>query len=163
MAKRSSGSEGTPATRALAAARVPFAVRRYTHNPAVTDFGAEAARELAVDPECIFKTLIAVVDEELIVAIVPVTRMVQLKSLAKASGGKRARLADPALAERRTGYVVGGISPIGQKTMLQTVLDSSALEHPQILVSGGRRGLDIELDPRDLVVLTGAVTAPIAV
>lgn len=109
-----------------------------------------------------FKTLLAEVDGSLVVGIVPVSCLLDLKSLAAAAGGRRAAMADPALAERRTGYVVGGISPIGQRTRLPTWLDESALLWPTVLVSGGRRGFDLELAPADLVAVTGAQLADIA-
>lgn len=109
-----------------------------------------------------FKTLVVSVDGQLAVAVVPVANRLDLKAIAAALGGKKATLAQPALAEKRTGYVVGGISPVGQKTSLRTVVDETALEHPSIFVSGGRRGFDIEVAPADLVRVTGASTAAIA-
>jgi Cys-tRNA(Pro)/Cys-tRNA(Cys) deacylase len=130
-------------------------------------FGLEAAEALAssmsIEPERVFKTLLADVDGRLVVGIVPVTGKLDLKALAGAVGGKRAAMADPATAERRTGYVVGGISPIGQKTAHPTVLDESAELWDTVVVSGGRRGLDLELAPADLVSVTGATLAAIAV
>lgn len=136
-------------------------MRAYEHDPAVTDFGGEAAAALGVEPARVFKTLLAEVDGALVVGIVPVSGRLDLKALAAALGGRRASMADPALAERRTGYVVGGISPLGQRTRLRTVLDISALQYEAVLVSGGRRGLDIELSPSDLVRATEASTARI--
>lgn len=153
---------GTPATVALRAAGIPFTERAYSHDPAVTDFGREAAEALGVEPDRVFKTLLADVDGRLVVGIVPVTGKLDLKALAAAVGGKRATMADPALAERRTGYVVGGISPIGQKTAHPTVLDETAELWDTVFVSGGRRGLDLELTPTDLVRATTAVLADIA-
>lgn len=153
---------GTPATVALTAAGIPFTEHAYTHDPANTNYGLEAATALGLDPDRVFKTLLADIDGELIVAIVPVTGKVDLKRLAAAAGGKRASMADPAVAERRTGYVVGGISPIGQKTRHRTVLDETAELWDTVYVSGGRRGFDIELAPADLIRATGAVTADIA-
>jgi Cys-tRNA(Pro)/Cys-tRNA(Cys) deacylase len=146
---------------ALAKAGVEFTVRAYEHDPAAPSYGLEAASALGVEPARVFKTLLATVDGRLTVAVVPVDGSLDLKALAAASGGKRAEMADPAAAERSTGYVVGGISPLGQRRQLPTVVDASALDHPTVLVSGGRRGLDIELAPTDLVSLTQAVTAPI--
>ncbi|WP_240740087.1 Cys-tRNA(Pro) deacylase [Leucobacter triazinivorans] len=146
---------------ALVRAGIPFEVRGYAHAAAVTDFGGEAAAALGVAPERVFKTLLAEVDGVLAVGIVPVSGTLDLKALAAALGGKRAAMADPALAERRTGYVVGGISPIGQRTSLRTVLDVSAREHGTVLVSGGRRGLDLELRPDDLARATAAIWARI--
>jgi Cys-tRNA(Pro)/Cys-tRNA(Cys) deacylase len=125
-------------------------------------FGMEAARALGLDPAQVFKTLVADVDGRPTVAVVPVDRSVDLKALAGAMGGKRAAMAEPAAAERVTGYVVGGISPLGQRRRLPTVVDASAMAWPTILVSAGRRGLDVELAPGDLVALTGAVTAAVA-
>ena len=152
----------TPAVAVLTRAGVAFVVRPYAHDPAAGSFGAEAAQALGAAPERVLKTLVASVDGALTVAIVPVSGSLDLKALAAAVGGKRADLADPRAAERATGYVVGGISPLGQRRPLPTVLDSSALAHPAVLVSGGRRGLDVELAPADLLRLTRAVAAPIA-
>ena len=117
---------------------------------------------LGLDPATVFKTLVADVDSKLTVAIVPVERQLDLKALAAAVGGKRAQMADVKQAERTTGYVAGGISPLGQRKPLPTVIDQSALAHPAVHVSGGRRGLEIELAPADLIRLTNAVAAPIA-
>jgi Cys-tRNA(Pro)/Cys-tRNA(Cys) deacylase len=128
----------------------------------VTDFGREAADALGVEPERVFKTLLADVDGRLVVGIVPVTGKLDLKALAAAVGGKKAVMADAALAERRTGYIVGGISPIGQKTAHETVLDETAELWDTVFVSGGRRGLDLELAPADLIRATSAVVADIA-
>jgi Cys-tRNA(Pro)/Cys-tRNA(Cys) deacylase len=152
---------GTPATKALEAAGIPFTPRPYRHDPASTDYGNDAAAALGVPAERVLKTLVADVDGALVVAVVPVSGSLDLKALAAAVGGKRAALADPAVAERRTGYVVGGISPIGQRTRLPLVLDASALRHPTVLVSGGRRGFDLELAPADLLRVTGGTTAAI--
>jgi len=153
---------GTPATVALTAASIPFTAHSYEHDPANTNFGLEAAAALQLDPGQVFKTLLADVDGRLVVGIVPVTGKLDLKALATAVGGKRAEMADPKLAERRTGYVVGGISPIGQKTAHPTVLDETAELYDTIFVSGGRRGLDLELAPADLVRITDATVAAIA-
>jgi Cys-tRNA(Pro)/Cys-tRNA(Cys) deacylase len=155
-------SAATPATVALAAAGIPFTPHAYEHDPAVTAFGVEAARELGVDEARVFKTLLAAADERLVVAIVPVARQLDLKSLAAAVGAKRAALADAALAERKTGYVVGGISPIGQKSHLATVLDASASTFDTVYVSGGRRGFDIELSSADLLAVTRGRLVPLA-
>lgn len=154
---------GTPATVALANAGIPFTAHAYEHDPANTNFGLEAAEALQLDPEQVFKTLLADVDGSLVVGIVPVTGKLDLKALAAAVGGKRAEMADPKLAERRTGYVVGGISPIGQKNAHTTVLDETAELYDTVFVSGGRRGLDIELAPGDLIGVTGAIVAAIGV
>ncbi len=155
-------SAGTPATVALAAAGIVFVEHPYEHDPANSNFGIEAASALGFEPERVFKTLITDVDSAITVAIVPVSGKLDLKALASAVGGKKAQLADPQLAERRTGYVVGGISPVGQKIAHPTVLDESAELFDTILVSGGRRGFDIELAPADLVRITHATVAPIA-
>ena len=154
---------GTPAILAAEAARIPFTVLEYTHDPAAASYGLEAAQVLGLDPATVFKTLVASVDgTRLVVAIVPVGARLNLKALAAAAGGKRAELAEPAAAERATGYVLGGISPLGQKRRLPTVVDASALEQPTIHVSGGRRGLELALSPADLIRLTAATSAPIA-
>jgi len=153
---------GTPATVALAAAGIAFTPHAYEHDAANTNFGLEAASALKLDPEQVFKTLLADVDGVLTVAIVPVTGKLDLKALAAAVGGKKAEMADPRVAERKTGYVVGGISPIGQKTRHATVLDETAELFDTIFVSGGRRGFDIELAPADLLAITGGQVAAIA-
>lgn len=156
----------TPATRALEQAKVPHTVRAYEHDAAAAEaaggYGLEAAAALGVEPARVLKTLLADVDGRLVVAVVPVTGQLDLKAVAAAVGGKRARMADPGAAERATGYVVGGISPLGQKRRLATVVDASALGHGTVLVSAGRRGVDVELAPQDLVRLTGAVVAAVA-
>jgi Cys-tRNA(Pro)/Cys-tRNA(Cys) deacylase len=152
---------GTPATVALTKANVPFTTHTYEHDPAAGSFGAEAAEAMGVVPERVFKTLLAEVDGKLTVAVVPVSGSLDLKALASAVGGKKAAMADPATAERSTGYVLGGISPLGQRKPLRTVVDESALEFETVLCSGGRRGLEIELAPAELVRLTAAVTASI--
>lgn len=152
----------TPATVALRAAGIQFREHRYRHDPAAASYGLEAAAALGLDTDRVFKTLLAEVDGRLTVGIVPVTGTLDLTALAAAVGGKRAVLADPALAERKTGYVVGGISPIGQKSRLPTVLDETAEFWDSVFVSGGRRGLEIELAPADLLRATGAVLADIA-
>ncbi|MGP2438046.1 Cys-tRNA(Pro) deacylase [Streptomyces sp. JW3] len=163
MAKKAKKQQpgGTPATVALTAADVPYTVHSYDHDPAHPSYGEEAAEAMGVPPERVFKTLVADVDGALTVAVVPVAGKLDLKALAAAVGGKRAAMADPALAERTTGYVRGGISPLGQRKRLRTVLDDSATGHPTICVSAGRRGLEIELAPTDLATLTDAVLAPV--
>lgn len=152
---------GTPATVALARAGVAFTVRPYDHDPAAESYGLEAAEALGVEPARVFKTLVAHVDDALTVAVVPVSGTLDLKALARARGGKRAAMAEVRAAERATGYVAGGISPLGQRTTLPTVVDATAGGFPTIFVSGGRRGVDLELAPADLVQLTSAVVAPI--
>ncbi|MEU2850673.1 Cys-tRNA(Pro) deacylase [Streptomyces syringium] len=164
MAKkaRKQQSGATPAIVALEKAGTVFSVRAYEHDPAAPSYGEEAAEALGVDPSRVFKTLVADVDGVLTVAVVPVSGSLDLKALAAAVGGKRAAMADPAAAERTTGYVRGGISPLGQRKRLPTALDASAGTYPTICVSAGRRGLEVELSPDDLAALTGAVLAPIA-
>ena len=159
MAKKAAG--GTPATVALTRAGVPFTLHEYAHDPRAASYGLEAADALGLDPARVLKTLLAQVDGRLAVAVVPVSGQLDLKALARVLGGARAVMADPAAAERATGYVVGGISPIGQKRTHPTVLDESSLSHPTVFVSAGRRGLDLELAPAELVRVTGAVIAPI--
>jgi Cys-tRNA(Pro)/Cys-tRNA(Cys) deacylase len=163
MARRSSGarSGATPATVALERAGVRFTLHAYDHDPAAASYGLEAAEQLGLAPAAVFKTLVAEVEGRLVVGIVPVSGQLDLKALAAAVGGKRASMADPTAAERTTGYVVGGISPIGQRRPLPTVIDSSALELPTVYVSGGRRGLDLGVAPQDLVALLDATVAPI--
>jgi Cys-tRNA(Pro)/Cys-tRNA(Cys) deacylase len=141
---------------------VAFTTHAYTHDPKHASYGLEAAEALGLDPASVFKTLVADVDGKLTVAIVPVETQLDLKALAKAVKGKRAQMADVKLAERTTGYVAGGISPLGQRKALPTVLDEQALEHAAIHVSGGRRGLELELAPQDLQRLTRATVAPIS-
>jgi Cys-tRNA(Pro)/Cys-tRNA(Cys) deacylase len=159
---RNTKAPGTPATVALTRAGVPFTAHVYEHDPAAASYGLEAAEALGLEPATVFKTLLADVDGELVVGIVPVTGQLDLKALAAAVGGKKAVMADPAVAERVTGYVVGGISPIGQKRQLRTVLDETAEAHPTVFVSGGRRGLDLGLAPADLARVTRATRAGIA-
>lgn len=163
MARRSvGGSTGTPATRVLAEAGVAHVLRSYVHDPRAASYGVEAAEALGVPAERVFKTLLADVDGALVVGIVPVDAQLDLKALAAAVGGRRAAMAAVPRAERATGYVAGGISPLGQRTRHQSVLDDSALQHPTILVSAGRRGLDVELAPSHLMHLLDARIAPIA-
>ncbi|WP_406057629.1 Cys-tRNA(Pro) deacylase [Streptomyces sp. NBC_01077] len=159
--KQKKNNGGTPATVALTAAGTPFTLHAYDHDPASASYGEEAAEALGVSPDRVFKTLVADVDGELTVAVVPVAGQLDLKALASAVGGKRAAMADPAAAERTTGYVRGGISPLGQRKRLRTVLDASASDHASICISAGRRGLEVELSPTDLAALTSAVVAPI--
>ena len=152
---------GTPATVALTKAGVASHVHPYDHDPSAPSYGNEAAEALGLDPHEVFKTLLASVDGRLVVAVVPVSGQLDLKALAAAVGGKKAVMADPADAERATGYVVGGISPVGQRRRLTTVVDESAPALSTIYVSGGRRGLDIGLSPTDLLAVTGASYARI--
>jgi Cys-tRNA(Pro)/Cys-tRNA(Cys) deacylase len=147
----------TPALVALDRAGVEHRVHEYAHDPRARSYGLEAADKLGVDAARVFKTLVVDVDGRPHVAVVPVEAELDLRSL-----GKRAALAAQADAERITGYVAGGISPLGQRRRLPTLLDESALGHGTIFVSAGRRGLDVELAPEDLVRLTGATTRRIA-
>jgi Cys-tRNA(Pro)/Cys-tRNA(Cys) deacylase len=160
MAKKPAGG-GTPATTALTRAKIPYVVHSYDHDPHAESYGLEAAEALGLDPERVYKTLFVSVDGRLTVGIVPVSGQLDLKAVAAAVGGKKAVMADPADAERASGYVVGGISPIGQRKAHPTVLDESALGHETVFVSGGRRGMDLEVAPADLVRVTRATTAPI--
>ena len=160
MARHKPG--GTPALVILQRSGVDFSVHTYSHDPAAESFGMEAAEALDLDPATVFKTLLAEVDGAPTVAIVPVTGQLDLKGLAAARGGKRARMMEVAAAERLTGYVAGGISPLGQRKALPTVIDASAEGLATIYVSGGQRGLDIGIAPGDLLSLTGATYAHIA-
>jgi Cys-tRNA(Pro)/Cys-tRNA(Cys) deacylase len=152
---------GTRATDLLARLKIAHTVHRYEHDPRGGGYGLEAAAALGMAPERVFKTLIAEVDERLVVAVVPVAGSLDLKALAGAAGGKKARMADPAAAERATGYVTGGISPIGQRRSLPAVLDATALTFDTILVSAGQRGLEIEIAPAHLIRAAGAGVATI--
>ena len=153
---------GTTATLALERAKIPFTLHEYPHDPRHDSYGLEASEALGVPPERVFKTLVAAVDGSLAVGVVPVHRQLDLKALAAAVGGKKAVLAEVAAAERATGYVAGGISPVGQKRRLPVVIDASALEFATMFCSAGRRGLEIEIAPADLVKAAGATVAPIA-
>ncbi len=161
MSKNQS-ADSTPATAHLHREGIAFTAHTYVHDPRAESFGLEAAEALGLEPELVFKTLLADVDGELVVGIIPVTTTLDLKALASTLGGKRAHMADPVLAQRSTGYVLGGISPIGQKKPHRTVIDETAELWPSVYVSGGRRGLDLELAPEDLIAVTGALVAPIA-
>lgn len=152
---------GTPATVALTRAGVDFTLHSYIHDPRAASYGLEAAEALDLDPARVFKTLMASLDGALVVGIVPVSGQLDLKALARTLGGSKAVLADVADAERATGYVAGGISPLGQKRAHRTVLDESALAFATVFVSAGRRGLDLEIAPADLVATTEAVTGQI--
>lgn len=147
----------TPAVVAAQLAGIPFTLHEYEHDPAASSYGLEAAVKTGVDQARVFKTLVVAQDGKLFVAIVPVAAQLDLRAL-----GKRAALADRAAAERATGYVLGGISPLGQRKRLPTVVDESALGHETIFVSAGRRGLELELAPGDLVTLTDAHVAAVA-
>jgi len=153
----------TPAINAAKKKKIPFTVHQYDHDPANESYGKEAAVKLGIAEERVFKTLVVRLDDErLVVAVIPVASMLSMKLMAKASGAKRASMADKAVVERSTGYVVGGVSPLGQKKRIPIVIDSSAGDFPTIYVSAGRRGLEIELSAKDLAMLTGAVFADIS-
>ena len=154
--------KGTPATLLLVREGVAHTLHPYQPDASSSSYGEAGAAALGVDPARMFKTLLADLDGTLVCAVVPVSGSLDLKALAAALGGKKAAMADPAAAERATGYVVGGISPLGQKARLRTVVDVSATSFDAVHVSGGRRGLSLELAPADLVRLTSAVVAAVA-
>lgn len=155
-------AQGTPATALLAKQKIAHSLHPYDVSPDAPNYGALVATAIGADPARVFKTLVTEVDGALTVAVVPVTGELDLKALAAAAGGKRAAMADRAVAERVTGYVRGGISPLGQRKRLPTVIDRTALDDARIYVSAGRRGLQVQLAPADLVRLTQATVAPIA-
>lgn len=147
----------TPAITQAKKAKIRFRVHEYEHDPAAGAYGLEAAQKLGLDPKRVFKTLVASADgKELVVAVVPVAQHLDMKLLAKAVGAKKAAMAEARAVERTTGYVLGGVSPLGQKKRLKTVIDRSAQDHETIFVSAGRRGMDMELSPADLAALTSA-------
>lgn len=152
----------TPAIERAKAAKITFQIHEYEHDPAADSYGEEAAEKLGVASDRVFKTLVVSYGAgDLAVAVLPVSRQLNLKQFAKAIGAKKAAMADRAVAERATGYVLGGVSPIGQKKALTTVIDGSAEPLDTIYVSAGRRGLEIELSPADLSALTRGKFAPI--
>jgi Cys-tRNA(Pro)/Cys-tRNA(Cys) deacylase len=155
-------AHGTPATALLTRRKIAYTLHPYEHDPRAHAYGEEAAEALGIEPARLFKTLIAAVDGRLACGVVPVSARLDLKAFAAALGGKRSELADPAAAARATGYVVGGISPIGQKSRLRVVVDASVEAFDTVFVSAGRRGLQVELRPADLVAAAEATTAPIA-
>lgn len=161
MSRRRDPGGATPATVALERAGVAHTLHPYDHDGRATSYGEEAAAALGLDPATVLKTLLAQTDTGLVVAVVPVSGSLDLKALAGAVGRKRATMAEPRAAERATGYVVGGISPLGQRSRLTTVVDASALDHDRVWVSAGRRGLDVGLAPADLVRLTDALVAAV--
>ena len=163
MAKKSKHSEtGTGAILALQKAGITPVIHTYEHDERAQAWGLEAAQALGLDPARVFKTLLVSHEKSLAVVVIPVASRLDLKAIAKQLGWKKAQLADPALAQRTTGYVVGGISPLGQKKALPTLIDTSAATHETVFVSGGRRGLDLELDPQVLAQLTKASFAEVA-
>jgi Cys-tRNA(Pro)/Cys-tRNA(Cys) deacylase len=151
----------TPAVVALDAAGIAYTIHEYERGEDLRDFGREAAVALGLDHDQVFKTLVVVADDELVVAVVPVSCQLSMKRVASAVGAKKAVMCEPARAERSSGYIVGGISPIGQRRPLRTVVDESAELFDVMYVSGGKRGLDIGLAPSDLVNVLDAVVAPI--
>jgi Cys-tRNA(Pro)/Cys-tRNA(Cys) deacylase len=157
MSKHHGASGPTRAVEALETAGVSYTIVEYRHDPRSRSFGEESAERIGGDPGRIFKTLLVRCDgDEYVVAVVPVDHHLSMKAIARAVGGKSAEMADPAVAQRRTGYVVGGISPLGQTTRHRTFIDESALDHETILVSGGKRGMSVEVSPVDLAEVTGA-------
>ncbi|HET8789992.1 MAG TPA: Cys-tRNA(Pro) deacylase [Modicisalibacter sp.] len=153
----------TPAVRALRRAGIDFELLEYAHDPASPAYGEEAARALALPARAVFKTLLANIDgKRLVVALVPVSGSLDLKALARAASGKKASMAEATAAERATGYVVGGISPLGQKQHLEAFIDTSAESLSRVYVSGGRRGLELALAPTDLQRLIAARLVPLA-
>jgi Cys-tRNA(Pro)/Cys-tRNA(Cys) deacylase len=153
---------GTAATILLERAKIPFTLHEYAHDPRRESYGLEASEALGVPPERVFKTLVAAVDGSLAVGVVPVHRQLDLKALAAAVGGKKAVMAEVSAAERATGFVAGGISPVGQRRRLPVVVDESALAFGTMFCSAGRRGLEIEIAPADLIKAAGATAAAIA-
>jgi Cys-tRNA(Pro)/Cys-tRNA(Cys) deacylase len=162
VGRRGEAGASTPATTALTRAGIAFSLHPYVHDPAAASYGMEAAAALSVPPAQVFKTLLVEGEGRLAVGVVPVDRQLDLKAVAVALGLKRVVMAAPAAAERSSGYVVGGISPLGQKRLLPTLIDSSARDFERVYVSGGRRGLDISLHPRDLAAALDAGFADIA-
>lgn len=155
-------AKGTRATVAAEKAGISFSTHEYAHDASSRDYGDEAVEQLGIDSARVFKTLVAALsDGRHAVAIVPVATTLDLKAFAAALGAKQAAMAEPAAAQRLTGYVLGGISPLGQKRALPTVIDATAQGFDTVFVSAGRRGLEIELRPADLVMLTDALIAPI--
>lgn len=152
----------TPAINVAKKSKIPFTVHEYEHDPAAEAYGKEAAEKLGVDPERVFKTLVVANGRDLAVAVVPVMMRLDLKLMAKALGAKKVAMAEVRKVESTTGYVVGGVSPLGQKKLLPTVIDSSAAGFETIFVSAGRRGLDIELSPHDLAALVKGDFTPVA-
>ena len=163
MGKKKRRAAATPAIKQLEDTKVTFTTHEYEHsNDDADGYGLEAARKLGYDERQVFKTLMADTGDERVIGVVPVNGHMSLKELAHAVGAKKAEIADPKVAMRESGYVVGGISPLGQKTQHRTVLDESALEFDEILVSGGKRGLSLGVNPHDLLAVLDATPAPIA-
>jgi Cys-tRNA(Pro)/Cys-tRNA(Cys) deacylase len=152
----------TPAIKLLKKQKVPHTIYEYKHDSSVHSYGEEAAEKMGVDPKSVFKTLVVQSDKMMAVGIVPVTSTLNLKSMAKALGVKKVVMAEPKNVENTTGYILGGVSPLGQKKRLKTVIDESAFEYESIFVSAGKRGLEVEVDPKDLEKLLQADKAKIA-
>jgi Cys-tRNA(Pro)/Cys-tRNA(Cys) deacylase len=152
----------TPAIKLLKKQKVPHTIHEYKHDSSVHSYGEEAAQKMGVDPKSVFKTLVVQSDKTMAVGIVPVTSTLNLKSMAKALGVKKVAMADPKNVENTTGYILGGVSPLGQKKRLKTVIDQSAFEYESIFVSAGKRGLEVEVDPKDLEKLLQSDKAKIA-
>jgi Cys-tRNA(Pro)/Cys-tRNA(Cys) deacylase len=153
----------TPAVNYLKKKNIAFTLHRYRHDPDHPSYGLEAAEQLNIEPERIFKTLVVQIDDgELVVAVVPVNRQLDLKSLGRLLKVKKLGMAGGKAVQSATGYVLGGVSPLAQKKRLRTVVDDAAVRHPTIMISGGRRGLEIELAPEDLILLCGAQTGSIS-
>ena len=153
---------GTPATAALDRAGVVYSLHPYSHDARSASYGDEAVAALSLDPRRVFKTLIAAVEGRLVCAVVPVAARLDLKALAAAAGGRKAEMAEPAKAQRSTGYVLGGISPLGQRSRIPVFLDRTATDFPTVFISAGKRGLQVELAPADLQAVTGAQLAGVA-
>jgi len=152
----------TPGILAAKKAGIPFTVHEYDHDPAAPSFGMEAAEKLGISPERVFKTLVVKLDgKELAVGVIPVNSMLSMKAIAKAAGAKKAGMAEKTEVERSTGYVLGGVSPLGQKKRLRTFIDASAEGFSTVFVSAGKRGMDVEMKPSDLHDLTNALYAPL--
>ncbi|MBU8909987.1 MAG: Cys-tRNA(Pro) deacylase [Desulfobacterales bacterium] len=152
----------TPGINQAKKARVPYKVHEYVHDPSCDSYGSEAAMKMGVPEERVFKTLVVQLGtKELVVGVVPVSSMLNMKLIAKAAGAKKAGMAEASDVVRSTGYVLGGVSPLGQKKKLKTIIHSSAIKYPTIFVSAGRRGLEIELQPRDLEKITNGLFAEI--
>jgi len=151
----------TPAVLALDAAGIEYTIHEYDRSDDLHDFGREAARSLGLSDDEVFKTLVIVADDELVVAVLPVSCQLSMKRVAAAVGAKKAVMCDPARAERSSGYIVGGISPIGQRKRLRTVIDETAELFDTVYVSGGKRGMDIGLAPSDLIAVLDAVVVPV--
>ncbi|MGA9047223.1 Cys-tRNA(Pro) deacylase [Sulfuricurvum sp.] len=152
----------TPAVNVAKKAKIAFNIHSYVHDPSIQSYGLEASEKMGVAPERVFKTLVVMIDaKQMVVAVIPVSFMLSMKQIAKAAGGKKAEMANGADVERSTGYILGGVSPLGQKKRLKTFIDETAQNFPTVFVSAGRRGLEIELSPNDLRTLSNGVFSPL--